>query len=250
MIRGCDKVKHTVLSVSLMISFLSSSKPFSAEVNSRKCTKVDIDKAYLAKVAADTHFVDSPKHACLDGKTCSSSPDVGEGITVISNGNNDGFACSMLMRADKRVSIGWLKSSSLSPIEVKRYDRKDWGGKWKSWPDNQILVEDGGSKGLAIKGSASYPSGKSINTGDVAGLIQPVGDRLSFAVGAVDEAGNGQITEDADGEKVAALPYDTPGNRCRLKLRLLFPYLLAEDNGLCGGYNVTFTGVYMRAGAY
>ena len=33
---------------------------------------------------------------------------------------------------------------------------------------------------------------------------------------------------------------------CTVTLRLLGPYLVASDNGGCGGMNVHFTGVYRR----
>ena len=36
-----------------------------------------------------------------------------------------------------------------------------------------------------------------------------------------------------------------PGD-CRIRLRLLPPFLLAEDNMNCGGMNVSFTTVYRR----
>ena len=40
--------------------------------------------------------------------------------------------------------------------------------------------------------------------------------------------------------------YSEPGDPqgCQATLRLVGPYLLVADNQRCGGYNVTFTGVY------
>ncbi len=39
------------------------------------------------------------------------------------------------------------------------------------------------------------------------------------------------------------------GDVCRVKLWRLGSYLVAADNVRCGGMNVTFTGVYRRAGS-
>ena len=33
---------------------------------------------------------------------------------------------------------------------------------------------------------------------------------------------------------------------CKMTLRLVGEYLIADDNGECGGMNVTFDGVYRR----
>lgn len=37
-------------------------------------------------------------------------------------------------------------------------------------------------------------------------------------------------------------------DECHVSLTLLPPFLLARDNNRCGGMNVRFDGVYMRAG--
>jgi xylose isomerase len=39
---------------------------------------------------------------------------------------------------------------------------------------------------------------------------------------------------------------DTDGYPCRVRMRLLLPYLIVADNGACGGMNVSFSGVYRR----
>ncbi len=69
-----------------------------------------------------------------------------------------------------------------------------------------------------------------MNVGQVEGETAPKGADLAFTMG-----------------DKGTLPFSAgdPGD-CRLRLTLLPPYLLSEDNHACGGMNVTFTNLYRR----
>lgn len=69
-----------------------------------------------------------------------------------------------------------------------------------------------------VEGTASAPTpGGSVNTGDLGGLLTRQGSAWQYA---------------ADG--------------CELNLWAVGPWLLAADNGACGGLNVSFSGLYTR----
>jgi hypothetical protein len=69
-----------------------------------------------------------------------------------------------------------------------------------------------------------------VNIGSLDGEAVAESGRLSFGMGE-----NG------------ALPYDkADAYDCRVQMRRMGSYLLVKDNNMCGGHNVTFTGIYRR----
>jgi hypothetical protein len=89
-----------------------------------------------------------------------------------------------------------------------------------------------------VSGSATWgaldpgrASRGAINSGEIDAVGIPVGNLIA-------------IGPDYDG-KIPPEPFK--GDDCRVRLRLFGPYLAVEDNLLCGGLNVTFTGVYAPA---
>lgn len=138
---------------------------------------------------------------------------------------------------------GWVESAALAPVKLSAPKPADWIGHWASW-DNAIDVGPGKGGTFKLSGEALWGSRDpekvergSVHVGQFAALVKLSGDRVAFAsTWGADEA-----------EDHAALPYDTSDpDACKLRLRLLGPYLLAEDSGNCGGAGVTFTGVYRR----
>lgn len=122
-----------------------------------------------------------------------------------------------------RSTTGWLLRSALVPLPVRAVTAADWRGDWVRDRWANISLKPGKRPGtLAITGDASWPTpGGSINMGDLNDMGAPRGDRLS--IGGTDQ-------------------YE-----CRVRMRLLPPYLIVAENGKCGGLNVTFSGVYRRA---
>ncbi len=121
---------------------------------------------------------------------------------------------------------GWIESDALLPIAPPAAKPGSWLGKWAAW-DNKIEIKRGARPGtLRISGTALW-GGR---------------DPERVARGGVHV---GEIDGDAPlrGETVV---HDYRDTGCEVRLKLLGPYLLAEDNGLCGGANVSFGGVYRR----
>jgi hypothetical protein len=105
-------------------------------------------------------------------------------------------------------------------------------------PEQSIDVEKGPRPGeVKIKGEATYGlldparvARGAVNSGEIEGIVKPEGSSLAFTMG-----------DDK------TLPY-TEGDdyACRVRMRLLGPFLVVVDNNNCGGMNVSFTGAYRR----
>jgi hypothetical protein len=158
---------------------------------------------------------------------------------VVVIGSRDDFVCASYTGPKGQVTEGWLPRASVSIVQERpSMEPKDWLGRWQSGFEQSITVEAGGAHGkLKIKGSATWGSGDpgrvvrgAVNVGELDGEAPPRGEYLSFGMGE-----DGPLSFDAADEA-----------DCKVQMRRLGPYLLAKDNGMCGGHNVTFTGVYRR----
>ncbi len=127
-----------------------------------------------------------------------------------------------------RSSEGWLETSALRRVTLAAPKASDWIGGWSGW-ESEIDIALGAKPGtFHLGGNATWGAHdpERVKRGGVnygmfgADLPEPTGSSLAFA----------------DSEEPA----------CRIALRLLGPYLIARDNGQCGGMNVTFSGIYRK----
>jgi hypothetical protein len=163
------------------------------------------------------------------------------GDTLVATGTSGAFTAVTFVTAAGRTRGGWLDSAGLTRIAAG----KNWQGIWKAW-ESEIQLAPGRIHGtLHVEGSASWGAHDpervargAVHVGAFAVDAGTAGDRIAFSV-----------DESADG--TTARPFnDAPEEeyRCRVQLRLLGPYLLAHDNNMCGGANVSFTGTYRLSG--
>jgi hypothetical protein len=125
---------------------------------------------------------------------------------------------------------GWVETRGLLPRAAPAPRLQSWIGAWSSWDEN-IEIAAGSRRGtLKLSGNALW-GGRDpervarggVHIGEINGeVLAPRGDRLDY-------------TDD-----------ETDADSCHVKMRLLGPYLLVEDNNRCGGLNVSFSGVYRR----
>ncbi|SFU33273.1 hypothetical protein SAMN02799631_00183 [Methylobacterium sp. 174MFSha1.1] len=160
------------------------------------------------------------------------------GNTVILGGTVPGFVCATYVGQKGAVRAGWLPENAVAREPTPPAPApKDWTGTWTA-PEQTIRIRPGKTAGtLAVEGDATYGTldpdrvrRGAVNMGSVAGEAAPSGHTLAFTMG---DKGTLPFT--------AGAPTD-----CRLRLQLLSPFLLAEDNSACGGLNVTFANVYRR----
>ena len=121
---------------------------------------------------------------------------------------------------------GWLPSSAIEPAPLAA-EPKQWLGAWKRI-EADITIEEG-KDGLKAQGDATF------------GALDP--DRVKRgAVNLGNFAGpltlkDGQATV-VDGDAVSG---------CNLRMARAGDFLFVRDNGNCGGFNVSFSGLYRRA---
>lgn len=118
---------------------------------------------------------------------------------------------------------GWLPQARVQmPLPGRVPPLAAWTGKWRKGDDTAVLTA-GRDGRLSVHGRGYWP-GRGIfpmNTGELLGTARPEGNRVTFS--------------------------DEDPTLCVAKLELLGPGLLAaNDNGRCGGANVSFGGVYRR----
>jgi hypothetical protein len=159
---------------------------------------------------------------------------------VIVTGTRGGYACATFTGAPPNFSstTGLLPLSALTDTPAAPAD--DWRGTWRSGDEQEIDIKPAAGGAIAIEGNASWGGSDpervargAVNVGQISATLTPANGKAAFSVGP-------------DGE---AAPYDAdPGDdsTCRVRLWRLGPYLVAADNLVCGGLNVTFTGVYRR----
>jgi hypothetical protein len=182
----------------------------------------------------DTFYCDKDKQkgACpvcpSDNAACLSKSYVLPGDLVITARSFNGYRC-ILYRNEKNFagSAGYVPEGRLEALPAAQPTQKDWLGAWRMG-DDSITLRAKGDK-LSASGEAYWPSAnpspKEVpggpHTGQMSGVAAPKGNQAAFS--------------DAEDE-------------CHVSLTLLPPFLLAHDNDRCGGMNVRFDGVYLRAG--
>ena len=141
------------------------------------------------------------------------------------------FADALFTAGGAHSTSGWLPSAALLPLPAPPATLAGWRGDWVRDDEANISLKPGKAPGsIAVSGDALYGSHDpdrikrgAVNVGSLEEEGVPKGDRLD--VGGTDQ-------------------YD-----CRVRMRLLPPYLIVADNHKCGGANVSFSGVYRRPSA-
>lgn len=162
------------------------------------------------------------------------------GDEVIVTGSKADFVCVSYVDGKGRVTDGWLPRAAVTVVQnPPPVQPRDWVGQWQSGPEQTIVIKPASKPDqLTIKGDATWGAFDpervkrgGVNIGELEGESAPEGVNLSFGMGE-----NGTVAfdkaDDAD---------------CKVQMRRLGGYLLAKDNGMCGGHNVSFTGVYRRS---
>ncbi len=154
------------------------------------------------------------------------------GDLVVLGRRLDAFICVDYWTAQSGRS-GWLPAIAVEPTPVLG-DPADWIGDWKR-VEAEIVITNSGA-GLRAEGNATYGSldpdrvkRGAVNLGDFSGPLDLFGGQATFA--------------DKD-----ANPNQPDDFGCRIRMARAESFLFVQDNGQCGGMNVSFTGLYQRTG--
>jgi hypothetical protein len=201
----------------------------------------DIDRDYLVQVrpGPKRYFYQDYDDGCpaVTAK-CRRPAYVLPGDLLVASEEKGGLTNVEFVNARGTASWGWVEAAGLVRVPAPRAGA--WLGNW-SRTEADIEFKPGRRAGrLLVHGDATWGMSDpervkrgGVNLGEFDGEIGVTGDRVIFVSGDVVVAGAPPATGDDE--------YD-----CRVRLRLLGPYLLAKDNNHCGGNNVSFSGVYRK----
>jgi hypothetical protein len=196
----------------------------------------------INKLAPRTNFVKSAdiQKGCPNASAaCRDKAYLVPGDEVVVIGSGDAFVCASYTGAKGQDTEGFLPRAAVTLVQNPPPAPLDgWIGQWRGSPEQEIVIAKGaGPDSLKVTGDATYGAldpervkRGAVNLGSLDGEAALRGGNLSFAMGE-----NGSVAFDKGEE------YD-----CKVRLRRLGPYLLVKDNTMCGGMNVTFTGIYRR----
>jgi hypothetical protein len=180
--------------------------------------------ATVNRVDKRAYFHEDSQGCPWQGRACPTRAYVIPGDTVILSKIRNGFACGFYPSPGGGTA-GWLatRQLNLQPVDT-RTDPARWLGQWSSQGNPQVTFSMPFSR-LAVSGKAYWPgpagthAWPSINEGEIDGPVELTG-----------------LTGD----------YGEDENLCTVRFSLLGDYLVARDNGNCGGANVSFSAVYTR----
>lgn len=182
----------------------------------------------MARLSGDrpAYFLDDLNGCPNEDETCQRDP-VEPGHPLITGRTHGLYTCAFQRTADGDTA-GWVHSGRLHDMPVDRQPQLGaWIGHWvepDGSDDNLTIKRD--SQMLAVAGHAYWPNANppldrypgGPNLGQISGQATPTGNRL-----AIGEA-----------------------SACLAILHRVGNVLIVHDNGVCGGMNVRFDGVYVR----
>ncbi len=198
----------------------------------------DLAIAHLGGVTR-TFFVKGASEAQVCPNTtpaCQAKAFLVPGDTVVAGRTREGFTCVDYFGKKGADRAGWLPSESLVREEPTPVMRDDWVGTWLQ-AEAKVSIKPGPAGTLSIHGEATFGAldpdrvrRGAVNVGALDGKVAPDGPKLAFDMGTD-----------------TTLPVDKGDDTdCKVWMRRLGTYLLVEDNGMCGGMNVSFGGAYHR----
>jgi hypothetical protein len=221
----------------LLLAGLALSGATAARADQRLCAGVGLDEApvpRLGRIKADAGKVFFLTNGSAQNSCPSAAPECLEkayvvaGDLVVLGLSHGDYVCADY-DGGKGDRGGWLPSAAIEPAPMQS-DPAAWLGKWKRI-EAEIRIEKK-SDGLKAEGDATFGAldparvhRGGVNVGDFSGALV-VKDGLATIA-----------DQDAD-------PKDSFG--CKVWLARSGIFLYVRDNGQCGGFNVSFSGLYRR----
>lgn len=184
------------------------------QTNFRLARVVGAKGSRRAYFRGDTNGCPEPGPQCLDRHY------LVPGDEVVVSKSLGSWVCAWHQPRKGSEKVGWLYAPQLSFVEPDPSPAPEgWVGTW-SYYENNLRITRGKRPGaLAVEGDAIWRGlGDNVHVGAVGAEARPAGNEL--------------VLEEEE---------------CRVVLRLVGRLLVADDNMRCGGFNVSFGGVYRRA---
>lgn len=177
----------------------------------------------LARITDERAFFHDDIDGCPQAGDCRSRSYVIEDDVVLTGRTSGGFTCAFYPGANGGTA-GWIETERLALIEHESNPAlARWIGTWSVGDNPEVRFRVEGSV-LHVAGEAFWPGHPdttdwiSIHVGEIAGAVSR----------------NGLVGRYED------------DNLCEIDFTLIGDYLVAGDNGNCGGANVSFSGVYRK----
>jgi hypothetical protein len=160
------------------------------------------------------------------------------GDEVLVDATDGPYVCTFFKSQGGTETRGWLPCAALQIVPPEPASARQWDGKWERDREAQIVIkfhqDEVEVSGNAIWGSYDPQRVKrgAIHVGELSGKGRPRGQTLAIGYDP-DRSGFPRAKDEAP-------------DSCAAKLELYGRYLVVEDNGECGGMNVSFTGTYVR----
>jgi len=189
------------------------------------------------------HFIagrDKRRPACPSlGSACKLKAFLVPGDEVLVNVTEQGpYVCATFKTQNGILTRGLLPRAALQVASPEQAPAQQWEGKWRRDSEAEILIKSHGDE-VEISGTATWGGRDpqrvkrgAINTGELTGSGKPRGQVLA-------------IGYDPDRSVFPPSEHEAP-DICAAQLELHGRYLMVEDNGRCGGLNVSFSGLYVR----
>lgn len=165
------------------------------------------------------------------------------------------FALVEFVNAKGRGQSGYVLAARLEPVPARNAPPAAWVGNWSRVEASITIAASRQAGRLLAAGEATWGMFDpervrrgGVNIGSFDAIFAPRDGQAAFGTGGEDEAG-GTRFRSLGGQMLTVFSYEGSEDRCRIRLRLLGPYLLADDNNQCGGMNVSFDGTYRRSTA-
>jgi hypothetical protein len=172
---------------------------------------------------------------------CAETAYVVAGDPVLVSETAGDYVCAAFGAPDGMETSGWLPAAALEEVKEPAKAPRDWLGQWQAGEWRRIKITAAGKDNIELEGEAYWGAGDpvrrangAVHTGEIGATIRPNGGQAAFSLAVTGEV--------HDHDAAARDIY------CRVRLWRLGPYLAVTDNVQCGGANVSFTGIYRRAG--
>ncbi len=146
-----------------------------------------------------------------------------DGDVVFAGPASQGFRCAYYGTPKGKIIAGFLPEDSLAPADEETgLTAAFLQGTWR-YGDDSIEIKTAGPGKVEANGNATYQTATTVNEGE-------------FTASASVPASGELVLRDGEGDAM-----------CEVKLRRRGPYIVATDNNQCGGMNVSFEGIYVKA---
>lgn len=158
------------------------------------------------------------------GAACQTKAYVVPGDRLLTGKTRGEWTCAWY-QGKSRETVGWVRNNDLVTQTPAPVQTADWLGKWKEVykGPGKIIVSRAG-KTLQVDGTTRWIGQDTVHIGDIAGKLAITGP-----YGHVGPAGDKQTLD------------------CSADMVRIGEFLIVHDNSQCGGVNVRFDGLYVRA---